>query len=132
MRIPWLILLTPLGLSTSACSSDDVVNSTDAAGPRVIEIGSSLPPPPESLLALAESLRTAPNTAVVVGVVPATIEPTAPSRVEVGGGLWLDYPLESAEVVVDDDLGEMIASPIEVAGTQRRAAVRHQYRRDTE
>ena len=98
-------LLSLLALVAAGCSSDDT---------REYELGSSLPPPPDSLVALASEIRAADGL-VFVGTIDSTV-PGAPERVNdvPEPGLALAYPTSVAEVTVTDSLGYTMPAELTV------------------
>lgn len=101
-RIASLSLFALAGL---ACSSGT---------PHVYELGSSFPPPPDTLVALATEVRAAGGL-VLVGSIDSTV-PGVPEQVTdvPEPGLGLAYPTVVAEVTVMDPLGDTMPPTLSV------------------
>ena len=106
LLVTLLVVCTPGVVSCSMDAGDDELREVSLAG--------SQPPAPESLSSLAQSLRSGAGGAVFLGLVPESTEVAPPSRVNLGGGMWVDYPLESADIVIEDSLGEAVGTQFEV------------------
>lgn len=93
----------------------------DEGSSRVVASGSMWAAAPESLVVLAQEVR-AGGGVVLMGHISGEISEAGAERVPALSDVWVEYPMNAAQLLIDDALGETIDATTEVRA--RRGAAR--------